>query len=198
MIGYSRILTSDPFWKIKRNNKLFDWLQTNRVWVKPTILSSSKHVKIGWILRSHPSYTNYARATEDLLKRIGVDGAELELSPHSLSHTTLDGQVLRTRALKVVTTEEHGEAILDGLITALTGEVPDEFAESTTAAFKLIPFTNTAINRAGIAELIERQNDFLHRTTATSAVDMGNGDEWFEDIQASENSEERAEGSIRA
>ena len=82
IIGYSRILTSDPFWKIKRNNKLFDWLQTNRVWVKPTILSSSKHVKIGWLLRSHPQYTNYARATADLLRRIGDDDAELDLSPH--------------------------------------------------------------------------------------------------------------------
>ena len=91
MIEYSRILTSDPFWKIKRNNKLFDWLQINKVWVKPTILSSSQHVKIGWFLRSHPLYTTYVQATKDLLQHIGADGAELELSPHSLLHTMAEG-----------------------------------------------------------------------------------------------------------
>jgi hypothetical protein len=179
MIGYSQILTPDPFWKIKRNAKLFDWLQSNKVWVKPTILSSSQHVKIGWLLRSHPTYTNYARATSDLLRRIGAIGAELELSPHSISHTSTSGEVLRTRALKVVTTAEQSDKILEGLITALTGEPVEEFANSTTAEFKLIPFQNTAINRDGIEELVRRQNDFLHRTSATSVVDMGTGDEKF-------------------
>ena len=205
MIGYSRIMTSDTFSKIKRNTRLFDWLQTNRVWVKPTILSSSKHVKIGWLLRSHPSYTNFPRATSDLIKRIGVEGIEIELSPHALSHTTTDGHVLRTRALKVVTTEEHGEAVLEGLIDALTGPVPDEFSDSTTAAFKLVPFNNSAITRDGVAELVERQNDFLHRTTATSVVDMGDGDEWFSDEategdnvnEADGETMEKAEGSLR-
>lgn len=67
MKGYSRILMSDSFWRIKRNNKLFDWLQTNKVWVKPTILSSSHHVKIIWLLRSHRPYTNYAQTTKYLL-----------------------------------------------------------------------------------------------------------------------------------
>ena len=88
IIGYSRILMPDPFWKIKRNNKLFDWLHTNRVWVKSTILFCSKDVKIGWLLCSHPQYTNYVRVTADLLKRIGAEEAKLELSPHSISHTT--------------------------------------------------------------------------------------------------------------
>ena len=53
---------------------------------------------------------------------------------------------------------------------ALTGDTPDEFANSTTAAFKLIPFQNTAIIQAVIVELIERQNMFLHLTMATSVV----------------------------
>ena len=194
MIGYSRILTSDPFWKLKQNNRFFDWLQTNKVWVKPTILSSSRHVKVGWLLRSHPSYTNYARATADLLRRIGVDGAELELSPHTLSHTMADGEVLRTRALKVVTTEEHSDTILDGLITALTSDPVDEWASSTTASFKLVPFRNTAISRSGITELIERQKVFLHRTMATSVIFMGTGDEQFtKDIDG----KDYADGSIR-
>ena len=77
MIGYSRILTSGPFWKIKRNNKLFDWLHTNNIWIKTIILSSNKHVKIGLLLQSQPSYTNYARATAGFLKQIGANEAEL-------------------------------------------------------------------------------------------------------------------------
>ena len=68
IIGYTRILTTERFRKIKKINKLFDRLQTNKVWVKPTILSSCYHVTIGWILRSHPSYTNYVRVTSDLNK----------------------------------------------------------------------------------------------------------------------------------
>ena len=109
IIGYTQILTTEPFRKIKRINKLFDWLQTNKVWVKPTILSSCNHVKIGWILRSHPSYSNYARATLNLKQRIGIEGAELELSPHSISHTTANGQIWKTRALKAVTTAEQSD-----------------------------------------------------------------------------------------
>jgi len=194
MIGYSQILTSDPFWRIKRNNKLFDWIQKNKVWVKPTILSSSQHVKIGWLLRSHPLYTNYSWATMDLLQWIGADGAELELSSHSLSHKMADDEVLRTRALMVVTTEEHSETVLNGLITALTGDPPDEWANSTTAELKLIPFQNKAIIRSGIAELIQQQNTFLHLTTATSVVDIGTGDEHF---SADTDGEEYVDGTIR-
>ena len=124
------------------------------MWVKPTILSSCYHVKIGWILRSHSSYTNYARVTSDSKQRFGVEGAELKLSPHFISHTTADGQILRTRALKVVTMAEQNNKMLDGLIEALTGETPYKYANSTMAAFKLIPFQNTAINRAKIIELL--------------------------------------------
>ena len=106
MIGFTQIMTPEPFWKIKENKQFFEWLQDNKVWVKPTVLSSSQHVKIGWLLRSHPSYTNYERATKDLILRIGNEGAELELSPHTITHTTAGGSILRTRALKVVITEE--------------------------------------------------------------------------------------------
>ena len=101
---------------------------------------------------------------------------ELELSPHSISHTSSSGEVIRTRALKVVTTTTQSETILEGLITALTGDPSTEFANSTTSEFKLIPFQNTAISRGGIEELVGRQNYFLHQTSATSVVDMGNGD----------------------
>ena len=66
-------------------------------------------MKIGWILQSHPSYSNYARATADLKQRIEIERAEIELSPHSISHTTANVQILRTQALKVATTVEQSE-----------------------------------------------------------------------------------------
>ena len=87
MIGYTRIMTPEPFWKIKKDKRFFEWLQDNKVWVKPTVLLSSKHVKIGWLLRSHPSHTNYERATQDLILRIGKEGAELE-PPHYHAHNS--------------------------------------------------------------------------------------------------------------
>ena len=80
------------------------------------------------------------------------------------------------------------------MIEALTGETPDEYANSTTASFKLIPFQNTAINRAGIAELVTRQNDFLHHTMATSVVDVGTADEIY---NTEEEEEEYYDGKIR-
>ena len=114
----------------------------------------------------------------DLLKRIGEEGAELKLSPHAISYTTTSGEVLRTRALKVVTTEEQSDAVLNGLIEALT-ETPTKYATSTTAEFKFTPLQNTAINRDGIEELVVCQNYFLHVTTSTSVVNVVKGGELF-------------------
>ena len=81
--------------------------------------------------------------------------------------------MIRTHALKVATTEEDSEAVLNGLIECLT-RTPTSFKYSTTADFKLIPFKNNAIGRDGIKELITQQNNFLHNSVATSVVDGGN------------------------
>ena len=83
-------------------------------------------MKIGWLLKSNNSYTNHSRATKDLLQRIGEKGTELELPSHSLSHSMADGEVLQARALKVVTTVEYSEQVVKGIMTVLTGDVPDE------------------------------------------------------------------------
>ena len=121
-----------------------------------------------------------------------MEGAELELSPHTISHTTIRGEVLRTQALKVATTEKQSDTVLHGLIEALTDTLT-EFATSTTTVFKLIPFQNTAINRDGIEELVVRQNSFLHVTTATSVVNRSNGDEI---IESKTEEEDGYDGSI--
>ena len=152
IIGFTRILSSDKFYKTKNQPNFRAWLAQNMVWVRPTTLSSSKHVKIGWLLRSHPTYTHFKTATEELIARIGANPpVALELSPHSLTHRAADNQVIRTQALKVVTVEEDAEAVLDGLIESLT-RTPPEFKYSTTVDFKLIPFKNNTISGGGLAQ----------------------------------------------
>ena len=122
--------------------------------MRTTSLSSSKHVKIGWLLRSHPTYTNFRKVTEDLKARIGQK-VEIELSPHTISHSTSKNTTIRTQALKVVMILENNKVVLEGLIEALT-ETPDEFSVSSTAVFKLIPFQNHAIGRDRLTKLIKR------------------------------------------
>ena len=72
-------------------------------------------------------YTNYAQAAEDLLMRIGTGGVELDLSSHTISHTTTKGETLKTHALKVVTTADNRDVILEELIDALT-DTPAQYA----------------------------------------------------------------------
>lgn len=89
-----------------------------------------------------------------------------------ITHKGVDNQTLRNHALKVVTVEEDSDAVLHGLIKALTRASP-EFNYSTTVDFKLTPFQHNAIGRHGITQLITRQNNFLHSSMATSVVDWG-------------------------
>ena len=103
IIRYTRILSNEKFYKTKQHPSFRQWLSTNMVWVCPMTLSSSSHVKVGWLLRSHPTYTNFNRATSELMKRIGKK-VELELSPHTILHTTTDRGAIRKNVLKVVTT----------------------------------------------------------------------------------------------
>ena len=131
---------------------------------------------MGCLLRSHPVYTNYARAIEDLSTRIRTEGVELELLTNTISHTTTTDETLETHALKVVTTADSNDTTLEGLIDALT-DTPTKYANSTMAKFKLVSFQDTSINKDGITELIIRQNEFLHVTMMNSVVDRGTCDD---------------------
>ena len=112
-------------------------------------------------------------ATEDLIKRIGAEPPiKLELTPHSITHMVGDNQTVRTNALNVVSIDEDAEAVLNGLIEALTS-TPQEYNYLTTVDFKLTPFQNNAIGRDGLTQLITRQNNFLHNSMVTSVVDGG-------------------------
>ena len=178
VVGYTRILSNESF-SMTKKGRFREWLIHNKVFVRPTSLSSRKHVKVGWLLMSHPQYTNFRAATRDLKARIGEE-VEIELSPHTISHNTTKNTTITTRALKVVTNDEDCGRVLDGLIDALT-TTPKEYLASNTAAFKLIPFRNHAIGRDGMTELMTRQNDFLHHTVAISVVNGGSCDQRFED-----------------
>ena len=105
IVGFTRISSPVKFTQIKKHSQFFHWLQTNKVWVRPTTLSSSRQVKIGWLLHSYPTYTNYAKVTKDLLDRIGMEGLEMELSSHNISHKNANDETMRTNAPEVVTTE---------------------------------------------------------------------------------------------
>lgn len=98
---------------------------------------------MGWLLRNHPTYTNFNKATTDLVSRIG-EAVELELLPHTISHRSADQRYFKTSALKVVTISKDSEVVLNGLIRALT-VTPSEFRTSTTRDFKLIPFQDNTI-----------------------------------------------------
>ena len=50
IIGFTRILSNEQFSKTKNHLRFRDWLVRNKVWVRPTTLSSSKHVNVGWLL----------------------------------------------------------------------------------------------------------------------------------------------------
>ena len=86
VVGFTRILSNEAFFQTKQG-RFREWLINNKVFVRPTLLSSRKHVKVAWLLRSHPQYTNFRAATRDLIARIGEE-VEIELFPHTISHST--------------------------------------------------------------------------------------------------------------
>ena len=74
--------------------------------------------------------------------------------------------------MRVNTTQDDGEPVLNGLINALI-ETPHSFRRSNTRDFKLIPFQDNTIGRDGLTELITQQNELLHSTIAILVVDGG-------------------------
>ena len=96
-----KIRSDITFGMIKRNNRVWWWLTKNKVYVRTTNLTQSRHVNIGWMLYSHPDYINQATATKYLQIRIGMETVDYELVPHSITHMKTDGIQITTIALKV-------------------------------------------------------------------------------------------------
>ena len=65
IVGFTCIYSPVKFEQIKKHSNFFNWLQTNKVWVQLTTISSSRHTKIRWLLDLHP-YTSFPQATKDL------------------------------------------------------------------------------------------------------------------------------------
>lgn len=77
---------------------------------------------------------------------------------------------MRTNTLKVVTTEADDQAVLDGIIAALT-KTPRENQSSSTVEFKPICFQDNGIGLDSITELIEERNSYVHETWAILVID---------------------------
>lgn len=76
-------------------------------------------------------YTKFSEATEDLLAWIGMEGLEMELYSHSISHRSSNEKNRQTNAIKVVSADNDGQAILDGVMQALA-KTPKEHQASST------------------------------------------------------------------
>ena len=192
IIGYSKIISPIPFYKIKKHQHFYNWLTTNNVWVRTTSLSSNNHVKLGWILNAHPSFTHQKYAINELKKRMENLDIEIEISPHTISHTTSDNKQIRTNTLRIDSTADHSHKAMDLLIKALTN-TPSEHSTSPTQAYKIIPFQNHGLSTDEITELIYRQNKFLHETSAISIINAGDGDAILDD-----GNDTHIQGSLRS
>jgi len=102
----------------------------------------------------------------------------MKLFSHKISHENANNKTMQTNALKVVTTENDSQAILDGLIHGLT-KTPKEYQASLTVDYKLILFQKNAIGKDGIAKLVERQSKYLHKTYDISVLNRGDGEDNF-------------------
>ena len=107
--GFIKISTEQPFWKTKQDDRVFTWLQRNRVFIRQTILSQNRHANIGWLLYLHPEYTHQRLAISDLRLRMKTRTLEFELVPHTISHHTKDNVQIKTRALKVRSNYDNRE-----------------------------------------------------------------------------------------
>ena len=82
ILGLIKIKSPIPFWKIKQSDQFWSWITKNKIFVRPTTLSTKHHANIGWLLYSHPDYTNQRNAINDLRNRMTTRTLEFELTPH--------------------------------------------------------------------------------------------------------------------
>ena len=65
--GFVKIECDVPFWELKKEERFWAWMTQNKVFVRTTTLSQSRHVNLGWLLYSHLEYSNHDAARADLL-----------------------------------------------------------------------------------------------------------------------------------
>ena len=112
----------------------------------------------GWIMFSHPEYVNQALATRDLQQRMGMDTVELELLPHSISHTTAEDIKITTKALKVRAIYDSRQEIFNSLLACLKKGNDDNRVDNmpNMSDWKLFPFANNTLSRDQMTALIKK------------------------------------------
>ena len=126
--GYVKIETSVPFHETKGNARLYKWLMDNKVYVRQSTLSTHRHSNLGWVLYSHPEYTNFANATYDIRGQIKTKALEFEMIPHNIIHTNSEGIKMSTKALKIRTNYETREQVMKELLEAFKIENIDNLS----------------------------------------------------------------------
>ena len=174
IIGYVKLESEKPFWRTKSEPRVFDWLTKNKVYVRTTTLSQNRHSNIGWLLYSHPEYTNQRLATNDLRARMSTRKLEFEVVPHNITHITKDGVRIATRALKVRSNFDDKDRVMKELMDCLKKGWNDHRLNSVsnTGLFKLVPFGNATFNKDQTTQLIKMQNSFLHDVHAISVINI--------------------------
>ena len=173
--GFVKIRSDVTFGVIKRNDRVWSWLTKNKVYVRTTSLSQSRHVNLGWIVHSHPEYVNQALATQDLKRRTNSTEVRFELLPHSITHTTAEGTKITTKALKLRVEYDYRQELFKSLLTCFAKGNEDErlTCMSNTAEWKLIPFANNTLSRDQMTALVKKQNKYLHDVHAIPFINLG-------------------------
>jgi len=181
--GFVKLQCDVPFCELKKEGRFWAWMTQNKVFVRTTTLSQSRHVNLGWLLYSHPEYSNQDSARADLIHRMGNANGDFELVPHSISHTTSSGIKISTKALKLRANYSAHTEVFTNMLQCLAKGPSDSrlVLKSNTANFKLIPFANKTFSTDQTTALIQKQNDFLHNTKAISIVNLGSLEGIFTD-----------------
>ena len=174
IIGQVKITSPVPFWQIKQVPKFWSYISENQIYVRPTILSQNVHANIGWLLHSHPDFTNQRAAIEDLRSRMETRDLEFELAPHTISHQADDETKIVTKALKVRSNLDDRAQVEKELMECLGKGESDEFLTeySNTARFKLIPFRKGLIPDEMMTDFVKQQNKFLRDIQEISVVNI--------------------------
>ena len=175
IIGYVKITSPIPFWQIKKDQRFWNYIIENRIYVRPTTLSDNVHANIGWLLFSHPDFTNHKEAISDLRNRMKSDDLEFELIPQTISYPNDDNVKISTKALKVRSNFKDKERVEQELKDCLKkGTYDERLTEySNTNNFKLIPFNKNIVPPEAMIDYIRQQNTFLKTVYAISVINLG-------------------------
>ena len=86
--GFVKVRTSTPFKQTKTNLWFWSWLHKHKIYIRQTTLSAKKHSNLGWFMFSHPEYTHFQTAVNDIRTRIKTRTLEFEPVAHNIVHKT--------------------------------------------------------------------------------------------------------------